>query len=331
MKKVWVKVIPWRKEAFTAALESGADAVIVEEGISKKVKELGLIQTIAKDGDIRPGEDVVEFEIESKEDEERALRLLRSKTLIIKAKDWKIIPFENLIAQAMGPIMAYVTSSKEAKTMIGILERGVDGVVVDVSSIDEIKETIRVVKEVEEVVSLVGAKIIEVEPLGMGDRVCVDTCSLMGEGEGILVGDSSSLLFLVHSESIENPYVTPRPFRVNAGGVHAYTLIPNGKTRYLSELKAGDEILIVNHDGRARPGIVGRTKIEHRPMLKVEGIVGDEVVSLVMQNAETIRLTRPEGKAVSVVELKKGDEVLAYKDKGGRHFGIKIEERILER
>jgi 3-dehydroquinate synthase II len=66
-------------------------------------------------------------------------------------------------------------------------------------------------------------------------------------------------------------------------------------------------------------------------MLKVEGIVGDEVVSLVMQNAETIRLTRPEGKAVSVVELKEGDEVLAYKDKGGRHFGIKIEERILER
>ena len=41
MKKLWVKVIPWKKEIITTALESGADAVWVEEGMSEKVKELG--------------------------------------------------------------------------------------------------------------------------------------------------------------------------------------------------------------------------------------------------------------------------------------------------
>ena len=56
----------------------------------------------------------------------------------------------------------------------------------------------------------------------MGDRVCVDTCANMGLGEGMLVGNSSGGLFLVHAESLENPYVAPRPFRVNAGPVHAY-------------------------------------------------------------------------------------------------------------
>ena len=67
----------------------------------------------------------------------------------------------------------------------------------------------------------------------MGDRVCVDTCTVMGTGEGCLVGNSSQALFLVHAESIENPYVSPRPFRVNAGPVHAYIMAPGGKTRYL--------------------------------------------------------------------------------------------------
>jgi len=43
----------------------------------------------------------------------------------------------------------------------------------------------------------------------------------------------------VHSESVENPYVEPRPFRVNAGAVHAYIMMPNGKTKYLDELQDG--------------------------------------------------------------------------------------------
>jgi len=58
MKKVWVRAIPWNKKLVTTALESGADAVIVPEGYTNKVKELGIIKTIAKDGDLKLGKDV---------------------------------------------------------------------------------------------------------------------------------------------------------------------------------------------------------------------------------------------------------------------------------
>jgi 3-dehydroquinate synthase II len=44
------------------------------------------------------------------------------------------------------------------------------------------------------------ATVARVEPLGMGDRVCVDLCSRMAPGEGMLVGNFCRALFLVHSE-----------------------------------------------------------------------------------------------------------------------------------
>jgi 3-dehydroquinate synthase II len=165
----------------------------------------------------------------------------------------------------------------------------------------------------------------------MGDRVCIDTCTSMGLGEGMLVGNSSAALFLVHSESIENPYVAPRPFRVNAGGVHAYTLLPGGRTKYLSELKTGDEALAVRYDGGVQSTIIGRVKIEKRPMLLLEADAGGKTVSLILQNAETIRLVGPGGKPISVVDLEKGSEILVYLEEAGRHFGVKVEESITER
>jgi 3-dehydroquinate synthase II len=38
----------------------------------------------------------------------------------------------------------------------------------------------------------------------------------------MLVGNSSAFTFLVNAETESNPYVAPRPFRINAGAVHAY-------------------------------------------------------------------------------------------------------------
>ncbi len=58
MKTVWIKVIPWQKDLITEALENGADGVVVEEGRSAEVRELGIITTIAPDGDLKLGEDV---------------------------------------------------------------------------------------------------------------------------------------------------------------------------------------------------------------------------------------------------------------------------------
>ena len=50
-----------------------------------------------------------------------------------------------------------------------------------------------------------------------------------------------------------------------------------------------------------------------------------------MQNAETIRLMDPQGKAISITNLKPGDKVLAHIEKSGRHFGMKVEESLIER
>jgi 3-dehydroquinate synthase II len=330
MKKVWVRVIPWNKTTVTAALESGADAVIVEEGKTADVRALGRIKTVAPDGDFAWGRDVVEIEIRDKSDENRVLEESRDKIVVVKCSNWKIIPLENLISQTKG-LFAAVASSDEALTATRILEKGVDGVVLYASGPGEIKKCVALVKKAVEKFSLETAKISAVKELGMGDRVCIDTCTNMHPGEGILVGNSSAAMFLVHSESVQNPYVSPRPFRVNAGGIHAYTLLPDGKTKYLSELAAGDEVLVLNHKGEQQPAIVGRIKIEKRPMLLVEAECKGRRVSLIMQNAETIRLVNEKGDPVSVVGLKEGDEILAYFESAGRHFGVKVEETITER
>jgi 3-dehydroquinate synthase II len=147
----------------------------------------------------------------------------------------------------------------------------------------------------------------------------------------MLVGNSSGGLFLVHAESLENPYVAPRPFRVNAGPVHAYIRVSPEKTKYLGELKAGDQVLIVNYQGRSAPAVVGRVKVERRPLMLVEAEAQGRVIATILQNAETIRLTRPDGEAVSIVSLQPGDRVLALLEDAGRHFGHKIQETILEK
>jgi 3-dehydroquinate synthase II len=150
-------------------------------------------------------------------------------------------------------------------------------------------------------------------------------------GEGMLVGNTSSALFLVHAETVENPYVNPRPFRINAGPVHAYTRVPGGKTSYLSELKSGDSVIITRFDGTTEEAVVGRIKQEKRPLMLVEAKIEERSLNIILQNAETIRLTAPDGSPKSIVTLKKGDEVLVAIEEGGRHFGHKIEETITEK
>lgn len=55
--------------------------------------------------------------------------------------------------------------------------------------------------------------------------------------------------------------------------MHAYVAVPGGRTCYLSELKSGKEVIIVDHQGRQRIAIVGRVKIESRPLILVEAEV----------------------------------------------------------
>jgi 3-dehydroquinate synthase II len=327
----WVNARPYNKKVVTTALESGADAVIVPRGQSKKVRDLGLIQTVSPDGDLKFGEDVVEVTISSEKDEAKALKVPAEKLLLIKTSDWKVIPLENLIAKRGKGLLAWVRSAEEAKIALKIMERGVDGVVLTSSDLSEIKRTATVVREQAETLHLVKATVKSIRPLGMGDRVCVDTITNMEPGQGMLVGNSSSGMFLVHAENVETPYCATRPFRVNAGAVHAYVRVPDGKTAYLADVSIGDPVLITDYRGRSEVGFVGRAKVEKRPMMLVEATYKGKPLSLVMQNAETIRLTKPGGEPVSITHLKAGDRVLSYVEEAGRHFGVKIDETIVEK
>jgi len=329
-KKAWVDCRPWSKKKVITALESGADAVIVPAGYTREVKSLGRLATVAEDGDLKLGREVVEVGIEGKEDEDRVVELSRGRIVVVSCPNWKVIPLENIVARS-GIVLAQVGSFKAARTALGILERGVAGIVIKSGALEEIKRTVELVKRGREKIELQAVKVTAIEELGLGDRVCVDTCTNMMAGEGMLAGNTASAFFLVHAESVSNPYVSPRPFRVNAGGVHAYTLLPDGKSEYLSGLAAGNEVLLVDYRGKTRPAVVGRSKIETRPLLLVKGRKGRREVSLILQNAETIRLVSPAGKPISVAELKKGDQVLACFQAGARHFGIKIKESIAEK
>ena len=330
MRKIWVNADPWDKDIVTTALEGGAEGVVVPEGYSKKVKELGKIQTISEDGDLKTGKDVVFYTIKSGKDEDEILRLCSSGKVILQCSDWTVIPLENLIAKG-ADVIVQVHSYQEACTVFGILEKGVSHILFHSENIAELKKTLSIVNTDTEKISLQEAEIVEITPAGMGDRVCVDTCTAMVQGQGLLVGNSSSALFLVHAETVENPYVLPRPFRVNAGAVHAYTRVPEGKTRYLSELSAGDQILITDYKGNMTIGIIGRLKIEKRPLMLVKALVEGRQITTILQNAETIRLTCRDGTPVSVVSLKKGDKILVAAEKSGRHFGHKIDESITEK
>ena len=331
MKKLWINVVPYNKEIAIAALESGAQAVVLPDGQSESVRQFGKIKTVEKDGDIKPGVDVEFIDIAGKEDEDKAAALPADKIIVLRMLDWTIIPIENLMARRGKNIIVQVENSEQAKLMVEILEKGVDGVLLNTTDINEIKKCADLIHGVSEKVSLVTATITGIKQLGMGDRSCLDTCTQMALGEGMLVGNTASGFFLIHSESIDNPYVASRPFRVNAGAVHAYTLTPGGKTKYLADLKAGDEVLLVNIHGKSQIAYLGRNKIEKRPVMLIEAETEGKPISLVLQNAETIRLVSPDGKAVSVTTLKQGDKVLGHIEKAGRHFGMQVEETLIER
>jgi 3-dehydroquinate synthase II len=330
VKQVWVQIQPWDKELAIAAIESGADAVVVDKGVSAKAKSLGRVKTVAEDGDLALERDVRRLDIQSKADEQKAAAAPSNMVLWLRLKDWAIIPLENLLAQR-SRLMAEVTTAAQARTMLGILEKGVDGVVVASRDPAEVRRIVELVHGFSPKVELQIATITRIEPSGMGDRVCIDTCSAMTIGQGMLVGNTSSAFFLVHSESLENPYVAARPFRVNASAVHAYLLRPGNKTAYLSDLRTGDDVLVVDCQGNTHTANIGRCKVEARPMTLVFAKAQERELSIYLQNAETINLVTPQGQPISVSRLKPGDQVLVHLESGGRHFGMKIEETLVER
>ncbi|MFT4885678.1 MAG: 3-dehydroquinate synthase II [Natronomonas sp.] len=253
---------------------------------------------------------------------------------IVIGEDWQIIPLENLIARIGDEtdLITGVQSAEEAKTAFETLELGADAVLLDSDDPDEIRETVEVRDETErERLDLQTATVTAIEQTGSADRVCVDTATMLEHDEGMLVGSMSRGLFFVHAETADSPYVASRPFRVNAGAVHAYVRTPGGETKYLAELKSGDEVQVVDTDGHTREAIVGRAKIEKRPMFRIEAETenGDRIETL-LQNAETIKVATSEGRK-AITDVEEGDELLIYYEAVARHFGEEVDESIIEK
>jgi 3-dehydroquinate synthase II len=252
---------------------------------------------------------------------------------IVVGEDWKIIPLENLIARIgeETTLIAGVQTADEAKTAFETLEIGADAVLLDTDNPDEIRKTVEARDATErERLQLQWATVTAVEPTGSADRVCVDTATMMDHDEGMLVGSMSRGLFFVHAETADSPYVASRPFRVNAGAVHAYVRTPGGETKYLAELRSGDEVQIVDSEGHTRETIVGRCKIEKRPMFRVQAETENgDVIETLLQNAETIKVATERGRK-AITDLEEGDEVLIYYEDTARHFGEAVEESIIE-
>lgn len=254
--------------------------------------------------------------------------------VIVDVRDWRIIPLENTIAKLHSlntRLFASARTPAEVRKMFSILDVGVDGVLFTASSAGAVREATTYLGSRR--LALEPARVVEVREVGDGERVCVDTASMLGAGEGMLVGSRSNFMFLVHNESVGSSFTSPRPFRVNAGAVHCYTPLPDGTTGYLSELESGSEILVMGRDGRARRATVGRSKIERRPMLLVRAEARGASGGIIAQDAETIRFVRPGGKLVSVTHLRRGDSVMVHSAPArGRHFGMEVaDEYILEK
>lgn len=311
----------------------------VEAGFTRFITDgtlpgLGRVEVLQRRGHHlhRDGARIGEWvHVASRADETRVRRMKGAQELVVvETPDWKVIPLENLIAALDGKtrLLAVASNPEEARLFLHTLERGVDGVVVSPRSAKDLASYAALLEPPRPPHRLVAATIRRIADAGVGERVCVDTTSLFGHGEGLLVGSGAHGFFLVAAETLETEFVAARPFRVNAGAVHSYVL-DGANTKYLSELRAGTRIEAVDRTGRRRPVVVGRAKIETRPLLLIEAQAGRSRMSLILQNAETIRLSTPTGtKAVSALRV--GDKVLVRRESGARHFGMKIEERIRE-
>jgi 3-dehydroquinate synthase II len=301
--------------------------------------------------DLRNGSDettgAVHVHISTEADQQTALSHVGlAEWIVLSFQDWSMIPVENVVAAAQGTptkVAAVVDSPQHVAGAAFALEHGVDAVAVRPTNslLDaalamqaarlEQQRTSEEDHQTRDHQGLGVSKVTAVEPFGIGDRVCVDLAGLLHPGEGMLVGSTAAHMALVHGETVPSAFVPTRPFRVNAGAVHQYTLLPNGSTRYLSELKPGDEVLVTDPTGTSRTLIVGRMKIERRPFLSV--VFNDEKGQegrVILQNAETVRLVDARGSPMSVTAIETGMRLITRSDSTGRHVGQPIESEVTE-
>jgi 3-amino-4-hydroxybenzoic acid synthase len=288
------------------------------------------------------------------------------------------IPYELLLAKTEGrktrilrsvPIKdldGRVDDIHQSLNAFATLERGV-GVLFRTRDPHAIESLSRNVSHGQSVVTpLAPARVVEVIHTGLGHRVCVDTTSMMSAEEGMLIGSTGWGGIFVCSENHYLPHMNLREFRVNAGAVHSYVWGMNDQILYLSEMKAGSEVLCVDVHGNSRAVTVGRAKIERRPLVCIRARVSLEdvpgttrsaieerlaaavrvtpdgeklaaepqdcvYVNAFLQNDWHVRVMGADGKVRHSTLLAPGDELLAHVEVPGRHTGLKVTEHIVEK
>lgn len=308
-----------------------ADNLISEDTTKdgRKIIKENILEALKEDKEVIPW-----IEIETLEDEELVIKAAKvgAKSIILSGKDCSqapVIALENIVAETQKlktEIFAFADSFEQMLSVSKSLDIGLNIVVKDTKLITVFKDYFTPIE-----FDLKSVKIKSIKSIGAGWRSCIDTCDIMKESEGMLVGSASNAYFLVHAETMKGEFTPPRVFRVNAGGIYNYVItdFKKGelKTKYLKELECGSKVLVVDKDGNTRRVIVGRNKIEHRPLSLLTTETGEKIL---LQEAETIYLTMSDGKPKSILLLEPGDEILMYFAMGGMHRGIKIEEGLIE-
>lgn len=171
----------------------------------------------------------------------------------------------------------------------------------------------------------------------IADIVCLDFIQMLQEGEGALVGSSARALCFVHAETSSSLHRPSRPFRINAGPVHSYVALPDGRTKYLSDVVSGEQVLVVTAQSlgtRSSPSsrsvTVGRCHMERRPVFCIRLEFQGQSSQVFLENSSAVRVHAKSNHPDSVetfsaqrtsaspffplpiTELRKGDEVLVH-------------------
>ncbi|WP_328916089.1 MULTISPECIES: 3-amino-4-hydroxybenzoic acid synthase [unclassified Streptomyces] len=305
-----------------------ADVVIVDPAKHGEPAELALLHPQIEFGRFVEIIDAATLEdaCQSGRTEKWSLLLFRDPTKI---------PLEIVIAaaaRAKGSLITIAQDVEEAEIIFGVLELGSDGVLMAPARVGDATALKLSAEAGVPNLQLTELTVTGTAHVGMGERACVDTATHFGKDEGILVGSHSKGLILCVSETHPLPYMPTRPFRVNAGAIHSYTIGANERTNYLSELKAGSKVTAVDIHGNTRLVTVGRVKIETRPLLSIDAVAPDgRTANLILQDDWHVRVLGPGGTVLNSTELKPGDIVLGYLPTEDRHVGYPINEFCLEK
>ena len=286
-----------------------------------------------------PSSDVSEVQIDDPSDQEEALSLIGLVPwILVRCSDWTMVPLENLVAASRGTstrIAAAIDEEVELNGAAFALGGGVDAILVPSHLVDGAITVLGGRWDKEEAedseVTIEEARILSIEGAGVGERVCVDLTRRINDGQGMAVGSISGNLCLIHGETIKSEFVPTRPFRVNAGAIHSYVLMADGKTKYLSELTSGEEVAILSSSGSQERATIGRLKVETRPLLLIRFDAPSSQGQIVVQQAETVRLISSDGGTISVTNAKEDDKILVLADKRARHVGFALNAEVNER